>query len=318
MKPAAAIGLGVVSLLILISSPVLADEDDTKEEDKKDGCPAPEQTTENDSEKSGKPPAGQDKTTCSAARCSCRHRCGCKKPEIELSVTGIRPSLTSVSSPGTRQTSDIGVAFAGTVDSYALDGSAHGQMQWVLGGGQAGFEGMLAGVIEGGYRADFTKNQGLFGRAGFDGRLQGNDRLYFSALELPRISLGYQFLTGRTVLEIGARSGPILTGRFNPGDSGIRSLSGSFEYGGFASAQFDFLRLDATALRIDARKTGDHTPVDVGRASLCGIGGKVGICADFSVFRGTANMGNGADGAPLGFRDVLATYAGVTFGLAKW
>ncbi len=217
-----------------------------------------------------------------------------------------------MSSPGST-TNDVGVGFAGAVDTYALDGTTHGSMQWVLGGSQAGFEGMLAGTIDVGYRIDVTEKQGPFGRAGFDGRMQGNDRLYFSALELPRLTLGYQFLSNKTVLEMGARGGPILTGRYNPTDTGYRSISGSLEYGAFASVQFDVLRFDATAMRIDARKTGDHSPVDVGRASLCGVAGKVGFCGDFAVMRGNADLGPGR-----GNQETIATYAGVTVGVASW
>jgi hypothetical protein len=218
-----------------------------------------------------------------------------------------------VSTPGL-VTNDLGVAFAGAVDTYALDGTTHGSMQWVLGGGQAGFEGMLAGTVDVGYRLDVTEHQGPFGRAGFDGRMQGNDRLYFSALELPRLTLGWQFLANRTVFEIGVRSGPILTGRFNPGDTGYRSLTGAFEYGGFASAQIDWLRFEATALRYDARKTGDRTPVDVGRASLCAVAGKVGICADFAVMQGSADLGPTVNNN----QQAIATYGGVTIGAASW
>ena len=215
-------------------------------------------------------------------------------------------------SPGST-TTDLGVALAGAVDTYALDGTTHGSLQFVLGGGQAGFEGMLAGAIDIGYRIDVTDKHGPFGRAAFDGRIQGNDRLYFSALELPRLTLGWQFLSGKTVLEVGARGGPILTGRFNPGDAGVRSISGSLEYGGFVSAQVDFLRFDATAMRIDARKTGNGSPVDVGRGAVCGIAGKLGICADFMILRGDANMG-----PTRGTEEALATYAGLTVGLASW
>jgi len=231
-----------------------------------------------------------------------------------LSVTGIRPSLTRISSAGTGlgTTNDFGVAFAGAFDAYALDGASHSQAQWVLGGGTAGFEGMLAGVIELGYRLDVSETQGPFARAAFDGRMQGNDRFYFSMLELPRLTLGWQFLSGRTVLEVGARGGPILTGRFNPGDNGVRSLSGSLEYGAFASAQVEFLRFEATAMRIDARKTGNFTPVDLGKGSVCAIAGKVGICGDFMVMRGDARF------PVYGHQEALATYAGITVGLASW
>src|SRR5690606_18269391 len=115
----------------------------------------------------------------SASGCTCKARCcwhargSCREPDVSLSVAGVRPSLTRVSADG-GSSSDVGVGFAGAVDSYALDGTTHGAMQFVLGGGQAGFEGLLAGVIDLGYRIDVTEKQGPFGRAGFDGRIQGN------------------------------------------------------------------------------------------------------------------------------------------------
>ena len=75
---------------------------------------------------------------------------------------------------------------------------------------------------------------------------------------------------------------------------------------------FEFLRVEATAMRIEARKTGDHTPIDIDRGAICALAGKVGICGDF-MMRGTANMG------PLvGHQGALATYAGVTLGIASW
>jgi hypothetical protein len=228
-------------------------------------------------------------------------------------VTGLRISATNIST-ATQKLDNLGLAFAGGVESYALDGSAHGSMNWVLGGGDAGFEGMLAGMVDFGYRLDVTERQGPFARAGFDGRMQGNDRLYFSTLELPRLSLGWQYLDGHTLLEIGARGGPILSGRYNPGDEGYRRLSGSIEYGGFVAAQFSFLRIDVTAMRIDARNTGTGRPVDVGRGSVCGIAGSFGICADMMAIRGDADMGPNAGGV----QTATSTYAGLSIGVASW
>jgi hypothetical protein len=185
-------------------------------------------------------------------------------------------------------------------------------MQFVLGGGQAGFEGTLAGVVDIGYRLDVTEKQGPFARAAFDGHMQGNDAFYVSGLELPRLSAGWQFLSGHTVLEMGARGGPILTGRFNPA-GGERSTTGAWELGAFVSGQVEFVRLEATAMRIEARKTGDHSPIDVGRGALCGVAGPVGICWDFALMRGTADMGPGR-----GLEQAFATYTGITVGGASW
>lgn len=299
----AAFGLGsvVFSLFGLTVGPAWADDEPP--------CSSSESSEKSRQTSSEASEKDEKKEEC---RCRCR-----RKSDVELTVTGIRPSLTRVSTTGTT-TNDVGVAFAGAADAYALKNTTHTQGQWVLGGGQAGFEGMLAGVIELGYRLDVTEKTGPFGRVGFDGRIQGNDRLYFSSLELPRLALGWQFMSQKTVLEMGARGGPILTGRFNPGDDGVRSISGSLEGGAFASIQFDFIRLEANAMRIDAKKTGDHSPVDMGRATLCGLAGKVGICADMTMFRGTARFG-GPVGSPTSrFDQAVATYAGLTVGVASW
>jgi hypothetical protein len=228
-------------------------------------------------------------------------------------VSGIRGSLTHVQTP--LQSSDnVGASFAGAADSYALDGTTHGAMSFVLGGGSAGFEGALAGTVDVGYRLPVSDTTGPFGRAGFDGRLQGNDEYYFSMLELPRLSLGWQFLHEKIVFEAGAHGGPILTGRYNPGAEGYRRLSGSFEGGLFVSMQMDFLRLDMNAMRIEARKTGTGRPVDVAKGTLCGLAGKVGICVDAMLMRGDADMGLGGGGV----QTAMSTYAGMTVGLADW
>lgn len=251
---------------------------------------------------------------CACAQRCCSRACGCDdKPKVSLSVVGLRGSLTRVAA-GPASDTAIGAAFAGTVDTYALDGTTHGSMYFALGGGEAGFEGALAGTIDLGYRIDVARTHGPFGRIGFDGRIQGNDLLFFSLLELPRITLGWQYLEGKTVFEAGLRGGPIITGRYKPGDEGRRSLSRSLEWGGFVAMQYDFLRLDVSAMRIEARQTLNGEPVDIGRAQLCGVGGKLGVCVDGMLFRGDADMGAAAGGV----RSATSSYLGLTIGVAGW
>jgi hypothetical protein len=253
-------------------------------------------------------------SSCSSSSCGSSN-CGCDShPSVRLSLTGLRFSATRVSTSAGQSTNNYGLGFAGGVDTYALDGGARGSLNWVLGGGDAGFEGMLAGTVDVGYRLDVTERTGPFGRAGFDGRMQGNDRLYFSTLELPRLTLGWQYLDGKTAIEGGIRAGPILSGRYNPGDAGDRRLSGSFEYGAFASATVSILKMEATVMRIDAKDTLTGRPVDVARGSFCAIAGKVGICGDLMGIRGDANMGPNGGGVQVAH----AGYAGVSIGVASW
>jgi hypothetical protein len=250
---------------------------------------------------------------CNGGSCGGSSSCSCRTPSLSLSVTGLRGSFTRVSSATGGTSDSLGVGFAGGVDTYALDGTTHGSLHWVLGGGEAGFEGKLAGELDFGYRIDVTEHTGPFGRAGFDGRMQGNDKLYFSTLELPRLQLGWQYLGGKTLVEAGARGGAVLAGRYNPGDEGVRRLSG-IEYGAFATAQVDWLRMEGTAYRIDSRSTGNGRAVDVGRASVCAVAGKVGICGDAMFLRGDADLGPNAGGVQA----AMSTYAGVSLGVASW
>jgi hypothetical protein len=252
-----------------------------------------------------------------ASDCACAVRC-CSKctcdktPKVSLSVTGVRGSFTNVDT-GTVKDTTVGVGVAGSADAYALDGTTHGSSYFMLGGGQGGFEGALAGTIDIGYRVPIADDHGPFGRIGFDGRLQGNDLLYFSLLELPRLTVGWQYLKGKTVLEAGARGGAILAGLYDPGEDGRRKLNG-FEWGGFVSGQADFLRIDASFMRIEARKTLNGTPVDVGRAQICGVGSKVGVCLDGMLFRGDADMRANAGG----IHSTTSQYVGLTVGIAGW
>jgi hypothetical protein len=146
------------------------------------------------------------------------------------------------------------------------------------------------------------------------GRLQGNDLLYFSLLELPRLTLGWQYLHGKTVLEGGARGGAVLTGLYDPSEAGRRKLNG-FEWGGFVSAQAESIKLDASFMRIEARKTLNGTPVDIGRAELCVVGGAVGLCIDGMLFRGDAELRASAPGT---IHSTSSQYVGLTLGLAGW
>jgi len=153
-------------------------------------------------------PVATDAASCSADPCEkecacaprCCSKCACDRtPKVSLSISGIRGSFTNVAVAGRRGDSAISVALAGAVDIDALDGTTHGAMYFVLGGGQAGFEGARAGTVDFGYRLPVAEDHGPFGRIGFDGRLQGNDLYYFSILELPRGSVGYQYLKGKTI-----------------------------------------------------------------------------------------------------------------------
>lgn len=259
-------------------------------------------------------PVATDATcTTSACEMRCCTKCGCSTvPKVSLSVVGLRAAFTSVDTQTVNE-SAMGVGFAGMAESYALDGATHGAMSFMLGGGGAGFEGTLAGVIDIGHRFDVTPDHGPFARIGLDGRLQGNDLHYFSMFELPRVTLGWQYLKANVAIEGGLRGGAILAGLYNPAEDGRRKLNG-WEWGAFGAAQIEFLRFDVSLMRIEARKTLNGTPVDVVRGGVCGVSGHFGICLDAMVLRGDADMRANAAGT----RDTTTQYIGLMLGAGEW
>ena len=290
-KPAvtALASLAAAGFALLVSSAARADEPAVASDPQ--APPAAAAPLPPNAQAPSTPPSASCTVDPCASTCACAARCcgkcSCDKPKVSLSVTGVRFAVTHVNAGPVNETT-LGVGFAGAAETYALDGTAHGSSYFMLGGGQGGFEGALAGTIDLGYRLPVSEDHGPFGRIGFDGRLQGNDLFYFSMLELPRLSLGWQYLKGKTVIEGGARGGAILAGLYDPAEAGRRKLSG-FEWGGFVSAQVEFLRADASFMRIETPKTLNGTPVDVARGQLCGVGGKLGVCLDGMLFRGDAN-----------------------------
>jgi hypothetical protein len=241
----------------------------------------------------------------------CVGRCG-KHDAFEISTSGVRLSSTAIRGTSKQDGSALGVMLAGNADTYALDGTAHGHGYGWIGGGEAGFEGALGGAFEFGWRAPVARDHGPFGRAGVAGEMMGNDRFYFSMIELPRVSVGYQYVSRGTLLEIGGRASPVITGRYNPGDDGTRRLPGTFAYGGFAALHWQYVRGEATLLRIDSNDSNWQGPVDVARGALCGVFRPVGFCGDVMVMRGDANFGGA-----LGTLFTTTTYAGLTFGVTE-
>jgi hypothetical protein len=179
-----------------------------------------------------------------------------------------------------------------------------------LGGGTGGFEGALGGGGAVGYRARLDEDYGLFMRLGFDGAMIGNQKLYVSWIEVPQGQVGYQYLHDRDVFEVGAHGGPILAGRFNPGDDARRDTSGSLEYGPYLSIHGGFGRIDGTWMHMLATQFADGTPVDVVRGNAClYLGKSFGVCGDFSYMRGHTQWAFGSITS-----DSTALYGGVLFG----
>jgi hypothetical protein len=234
------------------------------------------------------------------------------------SVFGIRATSLRVRGSDA-DGSTLGLTFAGSAEKYETweDVTARTSSFFALGGGSGAVEGGLGADLSIGYRATLARHQGPLVRVGIGGELGGNSKLYFSRLELPQLQLGYQYVDGATVLELAARGGPILAGRYNTGDSGVRTLGASFEWGGYAAAHSRFGRVDLSMMRVEA-ESAPGTAVDIVRGSLCAyVASTIAICADGSFFRGDVVF-PGAGAALTEVKESRSIYGGVLVGLLGW
>lgn len=206
------------------------------------------------------------------------------------SVFGLRGSLTRDAAHNTA----VGVSVVSQGVSY-LSGSlltlrlAHLAF---VGAGADGVEGGLGldGAV--GVRARFGPDHGPFARLGLNAHLLGNQNLYSSGVELPELQLGYQLLGQQTQLELGARGGFMLIGRYNA-LGGRRPLGDAFEFGGYSEVRFAALHLDASWSRIEARSSAPGTPVDELSGLLCAISAPFGICLDARYYSGDVRTAQG-------------------------
>lgn len=233
----------------------------------------------------------------------------------KTNVVGLRGSLTHTDGAETDGT--FGAAMAQVAsEQFKTAGlvSAHASMNLSLGGGSAGLEGGLGGMLTGGIRLPVGEHHGPVARIGAGGELFGNRRFYFSRIALPVAQLGYQYIRDRTVLEAGARGAAILTGRYNTGHRTNRELGdGSIEWGGYLALHHRLGRLDANVTRIEA---GDNFPggaVHVFRSWACGhVLDKIAICADGMLVEGDASFG------PRIPTNVVSFYGGLTVGALEF
>lgn len=180
-----------------------------------------------------------------------------------------------------------------------------GALDFALGGGSAKVDGLFGGALLVGLRLPVSAHHAPFVRLGFGGEFQGNERYLYSRFDLPLTEVGYQYIRGAALLEVGVRLSPVLTGRFRS-NADTRVLSSAFSYGAFAAAQLEYARFDAKYTRIDARD-GLGGAVDTVQGLGCVLPGTwLAICLDGQLVRselsGAAGgvVGSGYVGALIG------------------
>lgn len=187
----------------------------------------------------------------------------------------------------------------------------HGSHRLAIGGGGAGFEGALGGGLGFGVRVPVGERHGPVARGGVLGGLRGNDAYYGSLLELPEVQLGYQYMRGITVLEIGATSGVVLVGREQVGEASTRVLGNGLAVGGYLVVQVPWLRLGARAMRLPTHDE-LRSEVDVADGNLCGVLAPFALCADARAARMDALVPGST--SPVEVRSVAF---GLTLGLTR-
>lgn len=233
-------------------------------------------------------------TTSTTTQATTESNCGkdaeptCQERTVDLdTVAAIRLSFSHVSGP--EDTGSAGAQFWFSGEGYKTIGllSLRSSALAGLGGGTGGVEGSLGFFGAAGIRVPVATTHGPFVRVGLGGELLGNQQLYFSHIDLPFGEAGYQYLNGANVFELGVRAAPLLTGRFNTGDSARRELGTSFEWAGFVDAKTRYGKLDVSFLRIEARNTAPDTPVDVLRGAACAFPlSYLAICLDAMFIHG--------------------------------
>ena len=228
-------------------------------------------------------------------------------------VFGLRGSLTH--SRGAPSDDAFGLTVATGGEQYVRRGlwTSRGLHLLAIGGGSAGFEGILQGAWAGGVRLPVIPGgrQGPVLRLGMAGSIRGNDAYYGSLLELPQFQAGYQYMLDKYVVELGVTAGAVLIGRSRTGDSERRVLGSGFERGGYAAVQLPWLRLGVSGSRLPVNDD-LSTPVDVLEGSLCLRMHGFALCGDGRATRTDAIVATHEE--PTRVRSL---YAGITLGVTR-
>jgi hypothetical protein len=231
-------------------------------------------------------------------------------PATDVTASGLHASLTRVR--GGDKNGEVGAV--GIATSHVGFGFEQGVAVRVvntgsIAGGPDGVQGGLGNAVAGGVRLPFDTTHGLVLRGGIEASFFGNKVLWDSLLELPQLHVGYQWLVPHAVIDVAARGGYVLLGRFNTGDGASRRLDGAPEVGGIASYHLGAIDLRASYARVFARHGGE--PVDLLEGALCGHGGVVVMCTDLRYEVGDVRMP-----ADRAWSEARASYVGLTLGIS--
>jgi len=224
----------------------------------------------------------------------------------------------SASAPASKST--FGAMFWAASENYKTDRffALRSSGLAALGGGSGGLEGGLGGTVAVGIRVPVAAHHGPIVRVGLGGELLGNSQFYYSHIDLPIGEVGYQFMSGHTILEIGGRAAVILTGRYNTGDALHRELGTGAQYGGYVAAHSGFGRLDANFMHLPNGNNSPGTSVDVLRGTACAYAANlIALCLDGMYLHGDEQPPLAPLGAvPLSYPAAKTFYGGIMAGFS--
>jgi hypothetical protein len=184
---------------------------------------------------------------------------------------------------------------------------------FAIGGGNAGVDGGLGMDGALGLRAPFAERHGPFFRLGVRAHLLHRGRFHTSLVEFPQAQLGYSLLARAIHVDLGARAGYSLVGRYAIDGAPSRRLGSTPEFGGYGAIGLRPIRLDVEVSRIASGNV-NLTPVDTLSALLCGVASPPTVCVRAELLRGDVR---GPSGQPL---PSSSAYLGISVGVgpAEW
>ena len=230
---------------------------------------------------------------------------------VGLRVSRLDSDIDDVEAASSFLFSTASVA-VGTGDYFTAAGRSAVQ----IGGGEQGFELNAHLRLTGGVIGHFTRTNGMFIRGGLGGMYQRNDRHELWHVSLPLAEGGWQLHLAHFGIEVGARGGATLGGRFRIDPAGERSFGVVGRWGGFvtmATATNRLLALPGFWLNMEMARLELGRPINIGEVRACG--GYIGVvCVDGRLAHADLPTSN-TPGAPGPFEDAVMFYAGLTFGI---
>jgi len=225
------------------------------------------------------------------------------------SLLGLRATLSRSEVDDTRAARDASLLVVYETQQHGVrnEVSAELALAGALGGGSAGSEGSLAGVLAIGWRPPVTEHSGPFVRFGWRGAMLGHEKLRVRVLEPLHARMGYQYLLDDVLLEAGLFSGLAVMPRYDVGGPGRWRRDEAATLGGFARLRMAAYRFEANITHLLASDT--QPALDVARAALCGYRWSVALCAEAWLARANLSLPAG----PL--EHASSVYGGLTLGL---